>query len=206
MPAESIGDTVAERAARRRAELAERRVLAVLDNAVSVEQVRPLLPGASGSLILITSRRRLANRLREKRRRLGELSTSERGVVAAFTLSYELLDTNMLLQHQPDRYTCHDLLGELSKAIVLAEEPAEARQEALARELDHYLHTASTAVNILYPDSADLRPHNPAPDTDPVPLAGRAEATAWLEDERRNLLLAAKRSSRFAAILATLET
>jgi DNA-binding SARP family transcriptional activator/Tfp pilus assembly protein PilF len=39
--------------------LADRRVLLLLDNARSADQVRPLLPGAPGSLVLITSRDRL---------------------------------------------------------------------------------------------------------------------------------------------------
>src|SRR5262249_11612267 len=39
--------------------LAVRRVLVVLDNAATVGQVRPLLPGASGPLVVVTSRNRL---------------------------------------------------------------------------------------------------------------------------------------------------
>ncbi|MFE4259164.1 tetratricopeptide repeat protein [Streptomyces sp. NPDC056883] len=42
-----------------RAELAGRRALVVVDNAADAEQVRPLLPGAGDSVVLITSRNRL---------------------------------------------------------------------------------------------------------------------------------------------------
>lgn len=43
-----------------RAMCADRRLLVVLDNAVSAEQIAPLLPGSPGSAVLVTSRNRLS--------------------------------------------------------------------------------------------------------------------------------------------------
>jgi tetratricopeptide (TPR) repeat protein/transcriptional regulator with XRE-family HTH domain len=48
------------RAGRWRDQVAGKKVLLLLDDAASHEQVRPLLPGSAGSLVLVTSRRRLA--------------------------------------------------------------------------------------------------------------------------------------------------
>jgi tetratricopeptide (TPR) repeat protein/transcriptional regulator with XRE-family HTH domain len=48
------------RAARWRDVVASKKILLLLDDAAGHEQVRPLLPGTSGSLVLVTSRRRLA--------------------------------------------------------------------------------------------------------------------------------------------------
>jgi DNA-binding SARP family transcriptional activator/tetratricopeptide (TPR) repeat protein len=61
VPAGQIPAGVAGRAGLLRSVLAGRRVLLVLDNARDAEQVRPLLPGTAGSLVLVTSRAELGS-------------------------------------------------------------------------------------------------------------------------------------------------
>ena len=60
VPAGQIPPGLEARVALWRDRLAEQQLLLVLDDAASSEQVRPLLPGAGGSLVLVTSRRHLS--------------------------------------------------------------------------------------------------------------------------------------------------
>jgi tetratricopeptide (TPR) repeat protein/transcriptional regulator with XRE-family HTH domain len=60
VPAAQIPPGLEARAARWRDCVAGKKILLLLDDASGHEQVRPLLPGTAGSLVLVTSRRRLS--------------------------------------------------------------------------------------------------------------------------------------------------
>lgn len=80
IPASDIPPSVPEKSALYRSLLAARRILVVLDNASSEEQVRPLLPGNAECVVVVTSRNALAglvSRDGARRLTLDLLSTAE---------------------------------------------------------------------------------------------------------------------------------
>ena len=133
VPARAIPTSEEDRATLYRSILAGRRVLLVLDNAATVSQVRPLLPGAPESLVVVTSRSRLS------------------GLVAregAHRVQLDLLtedDAVALLRAATERYRPEDphadlvelagLCARLPLALRIAAERAASRPLMLLTEL-----------------------------------------------------------------------
>jgi tetratricopeptide (TPR) repeat protein len=83
VPSRAIPVELEARAALFRSHLAGRRVLMVLDNAATVGQIRPLLPGSPDSLAIVTSRSRLSGLVvRDGARRITLGTLPEREAVA----------------------------------------------------------------------------------------------------------------------------
>jgi DNA-binding SARP family transcriptional activator/Tfp pilus assembly protein PilF len=309
IPPERIPTSPSEQAGRYRSLLADRRMLVLLDNAVDADQVRPLLPGSPGCLVLVTSRNQLAGLVAsdgarpvpldlltddEARqllaRRLGadqvmtEPDAAERivtrcaglplalAVVAAraatypnfplaavagelgeerggldpftgddaatdvravFSWSYhalgadaarlfrllalhpgpdigvpaaaslagvpvtrvrrllaDLTRANLLTEHQPGRYTLHDLLRAYAAEQARAIDSDAERDAAVNRVFDHYLHTAHRAALLLGPLRAPSSLPSSGGELFGEELADREQALAWSTTEYAVLLAA----------------
>ncbi|MFE6615437.1 BTAD domain-containing putative transcriptional regulator [Amycolatopsis sp. NPDC057786] len=111
----AIPDDVEARAAVYRGRLADRRVLVVLDDAASPEQVRALLPGTPGSAVLITSRQRLSGLAGADRLHLAPLSGAE-----AMTLLARLAGPDRVGAERADAERIAKACGNLPLALRIA--------------------------------------------------------------------------------------
>jgi tetratricopeptide (TPR) repeat protein/transcriptional regulator with XRE-family HTH domain len=101
----------------------------------------------------------------------------------------ELAEAHLVTEHVPGRFGLHDLLRAYAAEQAAATGDA-ARRAALARGLDHYLHTASAAAALLKPTRQAVSLPPPEPGVTPQPLADRPQAVAWFEAEHQVLISA----------------
>src|SRR5439155_1158768 len=202
VPAERVPADVDQATALYRSLLADRRMLVLLDNAANADQVRPLLPGALGCLALVTSRDRLGGLVARDGAlpvTLDVLPPDEArallaGILGAARVAAEpdaAADLARLCAHlptgaAPGRYTCHDLLRRYAAERVRADDSTDDREAATRRLYDHYTRTVDAAVDLLKPGVVRLT-REPPPS---VPFQDRAQALAWVDAERRNLVAA----------------
>jgi len=114
------------------------------------------------------------------------LAGTDRATAAA--LLDQLAAAHLVDEHAPGRYALHDLLREYAADRAVAEEPAADRDLALDRLYEHFQRHVDAAAELLYPEFLRL----PAPPADPVRFAGQAEASAWVDTQRANLVAAVR--------------
>jgi len=102
----------------------------------------------------------------------------------------ELTRANLISEQVPGRYTFHDLLRAYAGELARLEEPAEQRDAATHRMLDHYLHTAWSAALLLDPSRDPIALAAPRAGTIPEALADHGQALAWFTTEQAVLLAA----------------
>jgi DNA-binding SARP family transcriptional activator/DNA-binding XRE family transcriptional regulator len=201
----ALSDVAARAAARPCLQLAvlaaemrdERRRLDALETGESATSVR---------MVFSWSRARLSEPAARMFRLLGTHAGPDITVPAAASMAglprdmaylalAELCDENLLTEHAPGRYTCHELLrtyaGERSRLL----DSADERRAAVHRVLDHYLHSANAASATLYPDYSQPAPDRPLAGVLPEEINDREQAAQWFEEERHALLAAIERAA-----------
>ncbi|HZN17533.1 MAG TPA: BTAD domain-containing putative transcriptional regulator [Micromonosporaceae bacterium] len=313
IPADQIPASLDAQVSLYRSLLSGRRMLVVLDNARHVDQVRPLLPGSSGCLVIVTSRNELTGlvavegaypltlelltapearhllashlgqaRLQGERAAVdelvarcaqlplalaiiaaraaahptfplatfsAELADAQRRLDAVdggdqltqirsvFSWSYQRLSTqaahlfrllglhhgpevtvpgaanlaaipssrarqllsdlaraHLVTEHVTGRYTLHDLLSAYANEQAQAHGAEARRRTAVRRLLTYDLHAAAAADALVAPHRRRTALPDGAPPTDLPRFAHRAEALAWLEAERANLVAAVRQA------------
>jgi hypothetical protein len=79
----------------------------------------------------------------------------------------ELASAHLLTEHSPGRYAFHDLLRAYAADQARTRDTDQEAREALGRALDHYLHTAYTAMLLLNPPRDPLALSQPGPGVTP---------------------------------------
>jgi tetratricopeptide (TPR) repeat protein len=146
VPSGDIPLDVDELATRYRTEVARRRMLIVLDNALSAEQVRPLLPGAGPSVVVVTSRDSLAGLVAVdgvRRLDVDLLPTSD-----AVALLHRLVGARVAAEPEA-AVTLAGWCARLPLALRIAAELAVSRPESSLAELLVELGAAEHRLNLL---------------------------------------------------------
>ncbi|GAA0542066.1 BTAD domain-containing putative transcriptional regulator [Actinomadura welshii] len=100
----------------------------------------------------------------------------------------ELARANLLTEHAPGRYSCHDLLHAYAAELCRAHDTD--RETALRRLVDHYIHSACAAASHLHGHIDTTVPDPPRPGVHVTGFTGPDEALAWFTAERPALLTA----------------
>ncbi|GIH15211.1 AfsR/SARP family transcriptional regulator [Rugosimonospora africana] len=101
---------------------------------------------------------------------------------------HRLASAHLVERVAADRYQTHDLLRAYAVEQSHEHDSVETRREAVARLLDHYLHSADAASRRLNPHRRRTPLPEAAPGVRPLEFAEHRDAQQWCETERANLV------------------
>jgi hypothetical protein len=99
----------------------------------------------------------------------------------------ELTSTALITEHQPGRYAFHELTRAYAAELSDSTDTDTDRHEALARLLDHNLHSNYAAQVELKPHREPIAPSPPLPGVTPEQFSDYASAMSWFTAERNVL-------------------
>ncbi len=100
-----------------------------------------------------------------------------------------LTRSHLLTEHEPGRFSSHDLLRAYASELTASHDTEAERAEAITRMLDHYLHTAFLASRLFSPSREEIRPEPPVPGAIVQELADDEQAVAWFTAEQAVMLV-----------------
>ena len=110
------------------------------------------------------------------------------GLAAARRGLEDLYDQYLLTEPAQGRYRLHDLLREHARALAARDDPGPDRDQATARLLDYYQHTAARADALINRQTRPAPARADASQLAVPALAGQDQALAWARAERASLL------------------
>ncbi|HEV2373991.1 MAG TPA: BTAD domain-containing putative transcriptional regulator, partial [Streptosporangiaceae bacterium] len=152
VPPERIPTDLAAQAGLYRSLLAGKRMLVLLDNACDAAQVRPLLPGSPGCLVLVTSRSQLTGLVAAEGAHLyclDVLAEGEAGQLLAARIGHDRASAEPAAVTELAR-----LCAGLPLALAITAARAAARPNILLATLAAELHDASARLDVLDTDDA----------------------------------------------------
>jgi tetratricopeptide (TPR) repeat protein/transcriptional regulator with XRE-family HTH domain len=133
-----------------------------------------------------------------------DITVSATASLAAVPLSQahealsELTQAHLLAEHPPGRFAFHDLLRAYAAEQARLVDSEDDRCHAILRTLDHYLHTAYEADQLLDPLRRRVSLAAPEAGTAPEHHSGIGGAIVWLAAEHKVLLAAIKLAAEAA--------
>jgi DNA-binding SARP family transcriptional activator/tetratricopeptide (TPR) repeat protein len=100
----------------------------------------------------------------------------------------ELAAAHLVTEHEPDRFTVHDLLRAYAAELAVTYDPADRRSAALRRILDWLTRSMLNARPLLQPSETNVVPPATAPSIEPMTFADERAAREWCAAERHNLV------------------